>query len=130
MPTVETLVDRLGRLIAYVEDLTLEALDELAELGTGHTSQIMRGRTAMPREATLRKLSTTLGTNPAWLAYGAGDEPSADKVRRSVRTARKGVGGSGRHPTKVRAGGHARKGQRPPRGSASDRSIRAGAASR
>lgn len=92
----ETIADRIERLRAHA-GLTLEKLDALSGLSAGHASQIVRGRTESPRDKTLRAIARTLGAEPAWLSYGAGEEPGGDDVRAAVHAA----GRRRRHAVKV-----------------------------
>jgi hypothetical protein len=99
MPTADTVAARIESLRGHVPKLTLEELDALSGLSTGHTSQIIRGRTQRPDDETLEKLAVVLGTTKLFLAYGVGRAPGKRKVLGAVAAARSG--GGGEHTAKV-----------------------------
>ncbi len=124
----DTLGARLGHCIATA-GITFEDVDALAGLKSrGHTGQIVRGERADPQGSTLVRIARVLGTSAEYLVDGSGDAPGERRVRRAVAEARLRLGGA--HTSKVAPRAAPRKGQRQRSGSPSDRSIRAGGASR
>lgn len=118
--STSTVASRIEALRAHVPGLTLEEIDDLAGLGRGHASQIVRGRTSMPRPDTLAVIAGALGTTVPYLAYDVGRAPGQQAVRRAVAAARERLGADGRHAPKVDSRTGARK---PARASSGARSA-------
>jgi transcriptional regulator with XRE-family HTH domain len=60
--------------------VTLAELDECAGLSVGHSGAIERGTRGVPRPATVERLATALGVEPAWLMFG-GKAPKKAKAK-------------------------------------------------
>jgi len=100
---MDDLATRLRDLIGYVPGLTLEETDEISGLGSGHTSQITRGKNRAPRVETVERLASTLGASSAYLLLGYGRAPSKRTVQGAVERARAEARKPARRRTAARA---------------------------
>lgn len=121
---------RVSALVADVPDVPLTTLDAAAKLGRGTLQKIVAdewGKASNLGGTIAAKVAALFGTSTDYVLVG-GRKPAREDVRTAVERALRRAGV--KHEPQGTTPKRTSKGQRPRRGSAADRSIRQGGASR
>lgn len=80
---MQSLAERI-RFLREASGRDAAPLSQLCGLASSHLGMIERGRVTNLTEKTLRAIAEATGATLPWLAFGQGEAPTEDVVRRSV----------------------------------------------